>query len=203
MKLLSRAFGPYHTNCYFLEFDTHFIAIDPGDGAFAWIDSMLDSRPLSILLTHGHFDHIYDMPKLAKKYNADVYCPVDDNFMLKSDCFSTGITPYQDAIEIPRSPHKVRIFNTTFIYNRYPGHTPGCSMIELEKAGVIFSGDFIFKGSIGRYDFPYSSREDMKKSLLKFTALERNDAILLPGHGDKTSLHAEIENIKILLKSFR
>ena len=70
----------------------------------------------------------------------------------------------------------------------FPGHTPGCSAIEIEDAW--FSGDFIFERSIGRTDFPYSSPEDMKRSLQKFKAIPY-DKKVYPGHGNPTTIKQE------------
>ena len=101
-------------------------------------------------------------------------------------------------------------FAITFIC--YPGHTPGCSVIilrhkdskitesqdDLESlskgAQVMFSGDFIFNRSIGRSDFPYSSNHVMKASLEKFLTLQEN-MLVLPGHGNATSVAQEQSNI--------
>ena len=101
-------------------------------------------------------------------------------------------------------------FAITFIC--YPGHTPGCSLIilrhkdskitesqdDLESlskgAQVMFSGDFIFNRSIGRSDFPYSSNHVMKASLEKFLTLQEN-MLVLPGHGNATSVAQEQSNI--------
>jgi len=73
-------------------------------------------------------------------------------------------------------------------FRHFPGHCPGCSTIEIGDA--MFSGDFIFKKSIGRVDFPYSSPQDMKKSLQKFKLIEYNKKIY-PGHGSTTSIQEE------------
>ena len=73
-------------------------------------------------------------------------------------------------------------------FRHFPGHCPGCSAIEIGDA--MFSGDFIFERSIGRTDFPYSSPQEMKKSLEKFKKLDF-DKIIYPGHGGKTTIKQE------------
>lgn len=103
-------------------------------------------------------------------------------------------------------------FAITFIC--YPGHTPGCSVVviyhkdsktlqeSLESPSsedkVMFSGDFIFHRSIGRSDFPYSSHTAMKASLEKFLTLQE-DMLVLPGHGNPTSIAQEQNNIPFWL----
>ena len=85
-------------------------------------------------------------------------------------------------------------------FHHFPGHTPGCSMIEINR--TFFSGDFIFKGTIGRFDFPNSSSTQMKKSLNKILEFKDNYNIY-PGHGDKTTLFNEIDNITLWEKHIK
>ena len=80
----------------------------------------------------------------------------------------------------------------SFKFRHFPGHTPGCSMIEIEDA--MFSGDFLFKGSIGRWDFPYSDKNEMLKSLEKCKNL-KGDFALYPGHGESSTLKAEQQEL--------
>lgn len=80
----------------------------------------------------------------------------------------------------------------------FPGHTPGCSMIKI--GDFIFSGDFIFKRSIGRSDFPYSNKEDMIASLKKFKNIPYNMA-LYPGHGESTTIKEEQKIIDTWIKT--
>jgi len=83
------------------------------------------------------------------------------------------------------------------IFRHFPGHSPGCSTIEIEDA--MFSGDFIFKNSIGRVDFPYSDPQQMKDSLKKFTDITY-DKTVYPGHGEQTSIKQEQYNIPYWIK---
>ena len=76
-------------------------------------------------------------------------------------------------------------------FRHFPGHCPGCSTIEIEDA--MFSGDFIFERSIGRCDFPFSSPENMKKSLQRFKTIPY-DKKVYPGHGGPTTIKAEQAN---------
>ena len=73
-------------------------------------------------------------------------------------------------------------------FHHFPGHTPGCSVIEIEEAW--FSGDFIFERSIGRTDFPYSDPQQMKESLLRFKNIP-DDKVVYPGHGGDTTIKQE------------
>jgi glyoxylase-like metal-dependent hydrolase (beta-lactamase superfamily II) len=82
-------------------------------------------------------------------------------------------------------------------FMHFPGHTPGCSIIEL--GGVIFSGDFVFEHSIGRCDLPHSDPEKMRDSLLRFIQIDENRE-LYPGHGNKTTIFKERPNLKMWIQ---
>lgn len=218
---LCRAFGEYETNCYIVQTPQGEFIIDPGMGSAQWV---LESspNPLAILLTHGHFDHIFDVAKIKQaRPEIPLYCPRDDGFMLESDCFGTGLMPYQfGANDVLVSCDKGRsefvLGGVEVLYLHFPGHTPGCSVVCLSqrdsardgigRISSMYSGDFVFKRSIGRYDFPYSSAADMRDSLQRFGTLgaqelggldDDGDVEIFPGHGESTYLSYEQENVQL------
>ena len=196
MEILKQAFGPYGTNCYILKDGLKEWIIDPGMGASKWIEQECQN-PVAILITHGHYDHIFDLARLKDIFpNLPIYCPKDDAFMLESDCFNTGLVPCKpDHLIFDDSGIcDISLEGKKFSFYHLPGHTPGCSIIEVE--GHIFSGDFIFKRSIGRYDFPYSDAKLMRDSLLRFSKLELDkNTPIHPGHGEDTTLGDELIHI--------
>ncbi|WP_104709133.1 MBL fold metallo-hydrolase [Helicobacter felis] len=199
MQIKVKAFGNTQTNCYIVSLEQGDFIIDPGFGALEWVLENTQ-KPLAILITHGHYDHIWDAHALKNALpSVPLYAPSEDIFMLTSDCFSLGLTPCLEKDIHPIACHKdtftFEIGNVPITYWHFPGHTPGCSMIEL--GGVFFSGDFIFQRSIGRYDFPYSNPADMKESLKRFEALESSqDKPIYPGHGQPTTLKSEQPHMK-------
>ena len=199
MDILSQGFGEYRTNCYICRFDEGEIIIDPGVGAHSWVIETC-KNPLAILNTHGHYDHIWSNATLKHHFpHTPLLCPELDCFMLESDCFGTGVTPSQADMLVPceKGESILRFGGVEVKYTHFPGHTPGCSVVEIE--GDMFSGDFIFYRSIGRSDFPYSNVEDMRDSLLRFALIEK-DMPIHPGHGRATTLREEQGNIKAWIR---
>lgn len=190
MQILSKPCGSYQTNCYIAILDKGELIVDPGDGAYEWIKKTV-KNPLAILNTHGHFDHVWDNQKTKEAYNIPIYAPKKDVFMLSSDIFGLGVPP--SVVDVECEEGSYEIDGVGFEFLEFAGHTPGCSVIRIEDA--LFSGDFVFKGSIGRVDFPYSSPSEMKKSLIRFLKLTE-DLPLYPGHGDKTTVFKEKPNVK-------
>ncbi|AXH14962.1 MBL fold metallo-hydrolase [Malaciobacter mytili] len=191
MEILKQPMGDYQTNCYIVKINNKELIIDPGVGATLWVKQNV-SNPLAILNTHGHFDHVWSNAQLSKELDLKIYCPKDDNFMLEKDPYSFGMTPsYADILVEPDQEFDFDGIKVKF--HHFPGHTPGCSAIQIEDA--LFSGDFIFQNSIGRCDFPFSNPSDMKKSINKILKWEKNIRIY-PGHGSNTSLFQEKDSLK-------
>lgn len=186
MELIYAPMGSYQTNCYIIKGDKGEIIIDPGMGAFEWVKSQVEN-PLAILNTHGHFDHVWSNHALQTHFKIPLYCPKDDVFMLASDPYGFGIEPSVPDVEVSGDT-SFEIGDILVQYWHFPGHTPGCSAIEID--GMFFSGDFVFAGSIGRTDFPFSSPEEMKKSILKFLKIQK-DMPLYPGHGEASTVARE------------
>lgn len=191
VEIKHQPMGPYQTNCYIATIDGRDLIIDPGVDATSWVIQNT-TNPIAILNTHGHFDHVWSNKELKEKLNIPIYCPKDDCFMLENDPFSQG-TPVSVADIKVDEDQSFNIDGIEFKFHHFAGHTPGCSAIEI--GDNLFSGDFIFAGSIGRVDFPYSEPKDMIKSINKVLAMER-DFVIYPGHGDKTTLKNENNSLK-------
>jgi len=191
MNIQIQPMGPYETNCYIVTIDNKDFIIDPGVGATKWVLQNV-TNPVAILNTHGHFDHIWSNDELSKKLNIPLYCPKDDCFMLQDDPLGRGAPKSFPDFEVEHD-QKIVLEGVEITFHFFPGHTPGCSAIQIENS--LFSGDFIFSGSIGRVDFPFSSPDDMKKSIHKVLAWE-DDFNIYPGHGSRTTLQREKNSLK-------
>lgn len=190
MQVKVQPMGPYQTNCYIVSIDGKELIIDPGVGAVSWVLKNV-KNPIAILNTHGHFDHVWSNKELKEKLNLPIYIPKDDVFMLENDPFNQG-TPSSKADKIVQRDEVVDIDGIKVKFWYFAGHTPGCSVIEIEDSW--FSGDFLFEGSIGRWDFPYSDGKEMIKSLKKVANFKGNFKIY-PGHGGSTTLAREMKYV--------
>ena len=197
MQILKRAFGEYVTNCYIVKGEQGDLVIDPGEGSFDWV-MQNTGKIAAVLNTHGHYDHVYDDAKL-QRMGAKIYIHEEDAFMLRADPFETMPESIEADVLIKGQEQSLEIAGFDVKFSLFAGHTPGSCMIEVD--GVIFSGDVIFKGSIGRWDFPFSSGAQMRESLHKILRIE-GDFTLYPGHGPNTSLQAERQNLKYFLQLF-
>ena len=197
MQILKKAFGEYATNCYILKGEQDDLVIDPGEGSFDWV-MQNTGKIAAVLNTHGHFDHVYDDAKLQRA-GAKIYIHESDAFMLRVDPFETMPESIEADVLIKGQEQSLEIAGFNVKFSLFAGHTPGSCMIE--AGGVIFSGDVVFKGSIGRWDFPFSSGAQMRESLHKILQI-KGDFTLYPGHGANTSLAAERQNLKYFLQLF-
>jgi len=186
MEILSKPMGDYETNCYIVRFEKFDIVIDPGIDAVSWVLANTTNTK-AILNTHGHFDHVWSNQELSRELNAPIYCPIDDCFMLENDPFGYGTPPSKARFQVGPD-ETITIENIDIKFHHFSGHTPGNSCIAIDDQ--LFSGDFIFRGSIGRSDFPFSSSEDMKKSIQKILTWTK-DYDIHPGHGPSTTLKRE------------
>ncbi|MFA7084303.1 MAG: MBL fold metallo-hydrolase [Arcobacteraceae bacterium] len=186
MDIKIEPMGEYQTNCYIVSIEGKDFIIDPGVNATTWVKENV-KNPVAILNTHGHFDHVWSNASLQKELGIKVYCPKEDAFMLHDDPFGFGMPP--STADVLVKPNEEFDFDGVKVkFHFFPGHTPGCSVIEINN--VLFTGDFIFRGSIGRTDFPYSSPQDMKESLNRILAWEK-EMDIYPGHGLNSRLSQE------------
>lgn len=185
--------GLLGTNCSIISNGEKVIVIDPG-ASFGKIDAALNGKKIDyVLLTHGHFDHIGALEEIIKKYNPIVYCHIKDKILVengKANGSTLGSRVYIEVKEgVTYFDDKVSIdgFNIETIHTF--GHTKG-SVSYLFDNEHLFSGDFLFKGVIGRTDLYHASDSLMKESCKKIIAYD-DDIIVYPGHGDMTTLGEE------------
>ena len=190
--------GPLSANCYIINLEKLVLIIDPGAEAEKII-GFLDAnylKPDLIINTHGHFDHIEAVPGLQERYGIDFYIDPGDEEII-TDPVKNGSSIFgqnnlsletynliDDAAIKHFADNGIEIINT-------PGHSPGCIVIKIGEN--LFTGDLLFKGSIGRTDLAGGSMNDMKNSLLKVKKMG-NYLKIFPGHGPETDLEYEKNN---------
>lgn len=151
----------------------------------------------AVLLTHGHFDHIASLGKIIEKYDPKIYIHKNDAAMLKepaenmSDRYTRKGISLKDADVIVEDGDKININGIDINVMHTPGHTMGSCIFIVDNHA--FTGDTLFKGSIGRFDFPHSDFESMVKSLTRIKKEIPKDTIVYPGHGKSTTMGSELE----------
>ncbi len=189
--------GPLEENTYIIgdEETMQAIVIDPGDEPDRIID-MIKERGLqvkSIICTHTHFDHVGAVGDLKKATGAEILIHKEDLPVYKAAREHAALWGY-DIDDIPGPDgyigegDEVDAGHLKFSVLHTPGHSPGG--ICLYGEGILITGDTIFKGSVGRTDFPGGSMEELKKSFRRLLDLPE-DTRIYSGHGPETSVGME------------
>ena len=188
--------GTMQTNCYVIYNDNHeCFTIDPGAQGQK-VAKFLEEKELelkAILLTHGHFDHIGAVDYLYERFQCPVYAQKESFEIIRNPQYNLSAMMGESfTLKAPllEATSTMNIIGMTVQWLLLEGHCYGSSMIYVPQENALFSGDVLFAGSIGRYDFPTSSHLTTKESLEKIKSLQF-DARLLPGHGEESSLNYE------------
>ena len=191
MEVKTYVMGPVQTNTYLLSEGNEVLLIDP-DGKAEKLLNLIDNRKLTgILLTHGHFDHIKAVDGLYERFHCPVYLHEDDEFLARDKHAGRlfGIVSYISCPTIPFKEGRLDLgpFSLEVIFT--PGHTPGSVIFVFNDA--IFTGDTLFKGSVGRTDLEGGNARVLKQSLEVFHHFSK-DYIIYPGHDQATTLYKEL-----------
>jgi len=203
MKIKSMQVGELATNCYLLIDDTANAAavIDPGDQADQILEAVRAEGAAVeyILLTHGHYDHIGAVRQLHEAL------PQTKVYLHKADAKGTGfhVVPLADQVPDLRyydDGDQLQLGSLTIHVIHTPGHTPGGVTLRVED--VLFTGDTLFAGSMGRSDFPGGNTQQLFASLKKLAQLE-GDYQVLPGHDRTTTLGRERQSNVFVLEALK
>lgn len=197
------------------------IIVDPGQRAMGRIREILDENrltPSAVLLTHGHVDHIWSAQKVADTYGCPVFIHPEDRFMLTDPikgfgpavvgklaqlAFGVLFSEPKQVVELDRDGDKLDLGGITVAVDHTPGHTRGSVVFRVTATGpvaslaqegpsdLVFSGDTLFKQSVGRTDLPGGSGRDLLDSIVTKLLVLDDDTVVLPGHGPQTTIGAE------------
>lgn len=195
MYLEAFADNPFATNCWLLALQEReeAVVVDPGFYPER-VHRLLEAagkQPVAAIATHGHYDHVGSAAQFCGD-DIPLYIHEEDRLALFDPAsWGAGLPAPANA------PSDVRTFVEGDLLElagfalqvmHTPGHTPGSSCFRAE--GLLFSGDLVFRGAIGRYDFPNSSAQDMFASLRRFLTLP-DELDVYPGHGEATTVELE------------
>lgn len=202
--------GSLQANCYVLarEESAPCLIVDPGQDAVEALDEQLGKHgltPAAVLLTHGHFDHVFSAAEVCRAHEVPLWIHPDDRFMLtdpgaalgpQGEALFAGMPPMTepsdvrelaDGMELELARISVRVTHS-------PGHTSGSVLFGAgtdEGGRLMFAGDTLFAGGIGRTDLPGGSHEQMRNTLSGRVLSHDDETVVLPGHGPTTTIGRE------------
>ncbi len=207
--------GPFGTNCFVLApgANSECIIIDPGMGAVEPVREVLADnhlKPIAVLLTHGHLDHTWSVVPIADGYGIPAFIHPADADRLTDPEATMGpdmkqmlrqMTPdgqvdvAPDDLRTLVDGETIELAGLFLTVAHAPGHTQGSIMFGREESGdtppLLFSGDVLFEGSIGRTDLPGGDHAAMMRSLRDVVLPLDDGTVVLPGHGGQTTIGRE------------
>jgi hydroxyacylglutathione hydrolase len=196
-------------NCYVLaqRQGADAVVVDPGQRAMGPLRRILDENrltPAAVLLTHGHIDHIWSAQKVADTHGCPAYIHPEDRFMLSDPikglgprlgqlAFGALFREPNQVLELDRDGDKLDIGDMSLTVDHTPGHTRGSVVFRVDggDSDVVFTGDTLFRQSVGRTDLPGGSGRDLLGSIMAKLMVLDDDTVVLPGHGEKSTIGFE------------
>lgn len=197
--------GSVATNVWFLKNKEtgELLIVDPADEQERILQKVrqMEGKPVGILLTHGHFDHILAAEFLRKHLGAEIYAMTQEQALLEDpDKNLSGMWTRRpvclkadhflsDNQELSLAGFTIRVLHT-------PGHTAGSCCYYLEDEQILISGDTLFLGDVGRTDMPTASGADMRRSISRLLSELPDGTHVYPGHDEETTIgYEKIHNI--------
>lgn len=207
--------GSFAANCFVIApgAGEDCLIIDPGENAAPGIDQIVAEhrlRPVAVLATHGHLDHIWSIAPVCDGAGIPAYIHPADRELLTNPAKGLSLNPGQrlfggltlsepaDVLELDDGM-TIDLAGVNLIVDHAPGHTPGSVTFRMDaelvagrdRAGALFTGDLLFAGSIGRTDLPGGDYSTILDSLARVCLPLADETVVLPGHGPLTTIGTE------------
>ena len=206
--------GPWGTNCYVVATGqgAECIVIDPGMDATGGVEQVVREnklKPVAVLLTHGHIDHMFSVLPVCGTYDSTAWIHSDDRHLLADPMAGISAESARmllggdhsfaepDDVQELKDGQQLELAGLQFVVDHTPGHTRGSVTFTTPYLGpeevpaVLFSGDVLFAGSIGRTDLPGGDHPTMLHTLATKILPMRDEIVVLPGHGGQTTIGRE------------
>ena len=210
MKVVTIPNGQFVENCYLVVDETarECAVIDPGEAAGLILHKLqaLDARVTAIWLTHGHLDHVLGVPRIKAETGAPVWLhaadrPLYDRVPEQAQWFGLAAEPLPPPDRSYGAGDTVRVGTIELAVRHTPGHSPGS--VCLIGPGVVFGGDVLFAGSVGRSDLPGGDHETLIQSIERELLVLPDETIVYSGHGPETTVGHERRSNPFLTGAYR
>ena len=199
-RIQTYVLGEVSTNCYLIYHDglRQAVVVDPADNGAYVLNKCreLNVKPVAVLLTHGHFDHILAVKDICRAFPCKVYAGREEDRLLKDPSLnlSGSMGSEQTSLEadvLVKEGDELSLIGCTWKVLETPGHTAGSVCYYVESEQVLLSGDTLFAGSLGRTDLPTGDMRDIVCSIREKLLSLPADTMVYPGHGETTTIGHE------------
>jgi glyoxylase-like metal-dependent hydrolase (beta-lactamase superfamily II) len=187
--------GDLQTNAYTIATQGGVILFDAPEGVCEWLASE-GQRPVLLLLTHGHFDHVMDAAKVVRKFGCPVGCHPEDAAMVSEEGFyrswgyPVDVEPVTVALDLNKEGAQ-NLGGVDFELFHVPGHSMGSLCFLMKASSLLIGGDVLFAGGIGRWDLPGGDGPLLVRGITEKLLPLPDETIVLPGHGPATTILRE------------
>ncbi len=204
LKIAKLTFNPIQENTYILwDESNECIVVDAGNLSAREDNRLVDYiaeqglKPVMAVNTHGHFDHVAGVEHVKRTFDVPFAMSSKDNYLLESapssaKMFGMNDCTFPSKVDIDLDGmEELRFGNTVLKIIPTPGHTPGCVSLYNEAAGIVLTGDTLFRESIGRTDLPGGDYSCIMHSIIEKLIVLGDEVAVYPGHGEQTTIGHE------------